>query len=217
MFSTLDSLADVERNGPFLLGQSGPQLLVDAQFGSPEAFELLYGTHRKKLFGTAVRITRNHEDAEDALQDSLMKAFVHLKEFRGQSSVATWLTRIVINSALMIRRKNRNKREVSAIEVHPDGDVWLSDEIADESLNPEQRLMQSERSRILRKAVGGLRPTLRAVVEIGHLQERSWDETARALDISVAAAKGRFFHSRVGLRRSRKLRAIAGTKTGTAV
>src|ERR1700740_1353003 len=74
----------------------------------------LYRAHAEKLFYTVRRITRNHEDAEDAVQDALLSAFLHLQCFDGRSTFSTWLTRIGINSALMILRKRLNSREVSA-------------------------------------------------------------------------------------------------------
>ncbi len=64
----------------------------------------------------AQHITRNREDAEDVVQQSLQKAFIHLKTFAGQSLFSTWLTRIVINEALMVLRKRRGTREVPIAE-----------------------------------------------------------------------------------------------------
>ena len=192
------------------------QLLADAKRGSSDAFGVLCEVHRRRLFAAAMRITRNSEDAEDALQDCLMRAFVHIGEFHGKSSLSTWLTRIVINSALMIRRKNHNSREISADELHPDGNIWLNLQIADESPNPEQQSILRERRAVLRRAVRSLRPSLRAVVEVAQFRELSTKETARVLDISIVAAKGRLFHSRRVLRRSAQLRAVARTKRETA-
>jgi len=195
---------------------SEERLLAAAKRGKSEAFEALFEAHRERLFRSAFCITRNREDAEDALQDSLLRAFVHINSFHGRSSFSTWLTRIVINSALMIRRKNRNARQISADDLLHSGDSKLHLQIPDRSPNPEQRYVEGERRRILHKAIGGLRPRIRAVVEIGHLQERPMKETARVLDISLAAAKGRFFHARTALRKSVALRSYARARTKPA-
>jgi RNA polymerase sigma-70 factor (ECF subfamily) len=165
---------------------------------------------------TAFYITRNREDAEDALQDSLLRAFVHLKSFDERSSFSTWLTRIVINSALMIHRRSRNARQVSADELSESGESHVHLQIPDHSPNPEQRYMEHERGRILRKAIRNLRPRIRAVVEVGQLQELPMKEAARVLDISIAAAKGRLFHARAALRNSVALRAVAQARTEPA-
>jgi len=185
------------------------QLLAAARRGRSEAFEALCQPLTAKLLKAAFYITRNREDAEDALQDSLLRAYSHIDGFDGRSSFSTWLTRIVINSALMIRRKVRNARQVSADELSESSESRPHLQIPDLAPNPEQRFLQSERKRVLRDAIGTLRPRIRAVVEIGQLQERPMKETARLLDISVAAAKGRLFHARAALHDSSMLRSIA--------
>ena len=80
--------------------------------GETGTLDTWYGADAQKLFCTVCRITRNHEDAEDAVQDAFLRAFLHLQSFDGRSTFSTWLTRIGINSALMILRKRRNSREV---------------------------------------------------------------------------------------------------------
>lgn len=141
---------------------------------------------------------------------------MHLKNFHGNSSFSTWLMRITINSALMIRRKGRKAREVSTDEPRASDEQRLQLQIPDASPNPEETYVERERRRILHKSISRLRPRIRAVIEIGQLQERSIKETAKVLDISIAAAKGRFFHARAALRRSAALRAISTERTEPA-
>lgn len=178
-----------------------------------EAFEKVCQALRPRLLKIALRITRNREDGEDAVQDSLMRAYLHIEEFQGNSAFSTWLTRIVMNSALMINRKNRNARQVSTEDLNLPGDPGLHFQIPDRSPNPEQTFVQRERSRILQRAIRELRPRMRAVVEVAQFHDLRIKETAKVLDISVAAAKGRFFHARAQLRKSVALRAIAGPLT----
>ena len=196
--------------------QPEAHLLDQARRGRAQAFEALCEGRTQKLFKTALRVTRNRQDAEDAVQDSLMRAFTKIKNFQGRSSFSTWLTRIVINSALMIRRKNANSREVSTVKSGPSGEASISMQIPDPAPNPEQSYVERERKRTLRKAIARLRPRLRAVVEIGQLQELSIKETARILDISVVAAKARLFHGRAVLRKSAALRAVVLSRTNPA-
>jgi len=87
-------------------------LLAAAKQGQTEAFGTLCQPLAPKLIQTARRITRNREDAEDALQNAFLSAFIHIKNFDGRSSFSTWLTRIAINSALMTLRKKRSSREI---------------------------------------------------------------------------------------------------------
>ena len=88
-------------------------LLRAVKSGQTSAFHELWQPHSSRLFQTIYRITRNREDAEDALQGALLNAFVHLQTFDGRSSFRSWLTRLAINSALMIVRKNRSTLQVS--------------------------------------------------------------------------------------------------------
>src|SRR5215469_3850680 len=192
------------------------QLLAAALRGRTDAFEALCRPHTANLLKVAFNVTRNREDAEDALQDSLLRAYAHISGFDGRSSFSTWLTRIVINSSLMIRRKVRNARQVSADELSESSENRPHLQIPDHAPNPEQRILQSEKKRILRDAIGGLRPRIRAVVEMGQLQERPMKETAKLLDISVAAAKGRLFHARAALRDSSRLRTVVAVSGDAA-
>jgi RNA polymerase sigma-70 factor (ECF subfamily) len=191
------------------------RLLKDAKRGQ-EVFEARCQTLRPRLLKIARRITRNCADAEDAVQDSMMRAFLHLNQFHGNSSFSTWLTRIVMNSALMINRKNRSARQISADELPPTGEPGLHFQIRDRSPNPEQTYVQRERRTILYRAIRRLRPRIRAVVEMAQFRELPIKETAKVLDISVSAAKGRFFHARKILRKSVACRAVAQTRTEPA-
>ena len=176
-------------------------LVLAAKNEHSTAFAKLSGQYREKLFRAAHRITRTHEDAEDAVQDTLLRAFVHLGDFEGRSNFGTWLTSITVNSALMILRKKRTAHEIAldgSNDFGLDGAVY---EIADHAPNPETCYAQREEQRFLRAAIQRLRPNLRVVVQI-HLQGRSMPETAEALGISLSAAKARLFHAKKALRRS---------------
>lgn len=192
------------------------RLLARARGGDSASFELLCAPHRGRLLKTAFKITGNREDAEDAVQDSLMRAFVRINDFREDSSFSTWLTRIVINSALMIRRKRCSARHVFIDDTCEGAEGPLKFEIPHNAPDPAQIFAARERRKALRKAISGLRPSLRSVLEVGHLQDVSMKETAKALNISVAAAKGRLFHARAALRRSATLRAIVQSRTEPA-
>jgi RNA polymerase sigma-70 factor (ECF subfamily) len=164
-------------------------------------FARLSEQYREQLFRLAHRITRTPQDAEDAVQDTLLRAFVHMGDFEGRSSFGTWLTRITINSALMILRRKRTSLEIAIGRNNDSGGDDLCYEITDHAPSPETRYAQTEEQRILRTAIQRLRPNLRVVVQI-HLQGRSLRETAEALGISLTAAKGRLFHAKKALRRS---------------
>src|SRR5271157_2963015 len=94
-------------------GISEAGLVAAAKRGERDALETLWKRSSQKILKVTRRITKNREDAEDALQECLLSAFVHFEDFDGRSSFSTWLTRIAINSALMVLRKKRSSREMS--------------------------------------------------------------------------------------------------------
>src|SRR5256886_1393196 len=92
------------------------KLIRAGQRGDHEAVEALFSRYQRPLFQTALRVLGNTEDAEDALQDGLLSAYRNLKRFEGRSQFSTWLTRIVINAALMRRRSAKARPAVSLDE-----------------------------------------------------------------------------------------------------
>ena len=115
------------------------------------------------MFRTTHRITRNREDAEDAVQECFLNAFLHLKNFDGRSRFSTWLTRIAMNAALMKLRKNHASREVPIAMSVETSELSSGHQVSDLSPNPEEHCMKSEQEAILRGAIAKLRPRIRKV------------------------------------------------------
>jgi RNA polymerase sigma-70 factor (ECF subfamily) len=180
-------------------------LVAAAKNGETAALDTLYRAHAEKLFCTVHRITRNRDDAEDAVQDSFLRAFLHLNSFDERSTFYTWLTRIGVNSALMILRQKRNLHGMSAHGPGGDETPW---EVQDSAPNPEMRCAERERERFLLDAIAGLRPRIRRALEFQTLQDRSLQETAAQIGISVSAAKALCFHAKAALRKAKGLRKI---------
>ncbi len=182
--------------------EMGDDLLVQsAQAGQEWAFVELCARNSKRVFNTIYGVTKNREDAEDALQDSMMRAFLHLKQFDGRSSFATWFTRIGINSALMILRKRRIRLETS-IDATAEGETWQTWQIADHSADPEKHYVGHERSAHLRNAICRLPSALRLVVERGQMEGHSMKQIAHNMGISIPATKSRLARAKVALRKS---------------
>jgi RNA polymerase sigma-70 factor, ECF subfamily len=176
-------------------------LLAAAQSGEEWAFVELCGRNSARAFHLILRVTKNREDAEDALQDSILRAFRNLHQFDGRSSFATWFTRIGINSALMILRKQRVRQETS-FDATEDGETWDPWQVADHSPNPEQCFVKLQSARHLRSAIGDLPATLRSILELGPMEGRSMKEIARNMGITVPAAKSRLARAKAALRAS---------------
>jgi RNA polymerase sigma factor (sigma-70 family) len=184
------------------------ELLKAARSGEANAFEQLCAPTKARMYQTLHRITKNHEDAEDALQESFLSAYMNLHRFDGRSSFSTWLTRIGINAALMTLRKKRTHRELPIDGPGDEGEAAAYFEAPDHAPNPEERFARQEREVLVRQAVRSLRPTIRKALELGQMQEKSMRETAQMLGISVAAAKARLFHARAALRKSGQLKSM---------
>lgn len=191
-----------------LCAVSDERLVAAAKIGHKGAFDDLYKRHAKKMLRITHRITRNREDAEDAVQECFLNAFLHLKNFDEKSRFSTWLTRIAMNAALMKLRKNHASREVPIDESAETSELRSEQQLSDASPNPEERCTKREREAILRDAIAKLRPSIRKALEIYNLQECSLEETATVLGISVAAVKARVFHARATLRRTPRLRFV---------
>jgi RNA polymerase sigma-70 factor (ECF subfamily) len=175
-------------------------LVGAAKLGDRPAFSELWERHSSTAFKVAYRITRNRDDAEDVVQDAWMKAYVHLKTFDGRAKFSTWLTRIVVNSALMILRRKRAHPETS-MEV-TDGETWQHWEVADPTKDVEELYVRHERLERLRREICRLQPNLRNVIEIHQSNDNSVKEIADLAGISVTATKSRLLRARTILRRA---------------
>ena len=167
--------------------------------GDVAAFEQLVKRYDRKLLRIAHNVTHNTEDAQDAVQETFLKAFQHLNQFREDSKFSTWLIRITVNQSLMKMRK-RATRDVSLdADFQAEGDV-LPMEAADWAPNPEQLYWASELRDILVNALSELRPALRTVFVLRDIEGLSTDQTAEVLNLSHTAVKARLWRARLQLR-----------------
>ena len=134
------------------------------------------------------------------MQESLLKAFIHLRMFKGESLFSTWLTRVAINEALMFLRRKRGSREVPVAESNAEDGTVVPLDIPDLGPNPEDGCLEREQERILSAAVNELTPGMRKAIELRALGELSTEETAQVMGLSVGAVKSRIFHGRKKLR-----------------
>jgi RNA polymerase sigma-70 factor (ECF subfamily) len=196
-----------------LSGKGDVALVAAAKNGNGKAFEILFERHERKIFFVAQRITRTRQDAEDVVQQSFQKAFTHLRKFEGRSAFSTWLTRIAITEALMLLRKSRGLREMLVDDLTGNEETTPGLEIPDTSPDPEAIYSQRESAEMLSAAMNELSPGTRRAMELRDLDERSSEETARIMGISVSALKGRMFHGRRKLRKRLK-QSVASRRIG---
>ena len=189
----------------------GDATLFAAKGGDAQAFEILFKHYQPKIFATALRYTRIPEDAEDVVQETFQKAFLHLHKFEGKSSFSTWLTRIAINEALMLLRRGRTGREVSIDESRSEDELGTrAFEVLEPGPDPEANYLKREEAQVLSTAISTLTRRLRTAIELRELRELSTSETARRMSVSVAAVKARVFHGRRKLRKALRRLGING-------
>ena len=179
-------------------------LVRRALTGDSEALDALFARDNRALYQTALHLLGNAEDAEDALQEGLLAAYRNLHRFQRRSKFSTWLTRIVINAALMRRRCQKSRPAISL-------DEWLTSEepvvsgracrragerLADSGPNPEQIYVGREMAERLQEGLQTLSPVLRKAFRMRELQGLSAEETAAALGVSRNALKARLWRAR---------------------
>lgn len=161
------------------------------------AFEALMRSYNGKLFRVARAILRDDTEAEDALQDAYLDAFRHISEFRGGARLSTWLTRIVVNHALMRLRKQKRDRVVVPIG----GDQGAAshvelDQVDEKAETPAESALRSELRQLLERRIDDLPLSFRTVFVMRDVEEMTVEETAEALGIPSSTVRTRLFRAR---------------------
>jgi RNA polymerase sigma factor (sigma-70 family) len=179
---------------------SDEELLAAARSSDDRAFAELNDRYRKSIHNTASRIVRNREDAEDVVQEAFFKAYTHLKTFRGTCRFSTWLTRIAVNSALMLLRKRRVRPELSFQQRANEDQIREIWDYPDPSPNPEQAYTNAQAFELLSRAVTRLPSGYRSVMTQYLAHEQSMQQIADTVGISLAATKSRLLRARLSIR-----------------
>jgi RNA polymerase sigma-70 factor (ECF subfamily) len=192
------------------------KLIRAGQKGDAQAVETLFQRYQRPLFQTALRVLGNAEDAEDALQDGLLSAYRNLKRFEGRSQFSTWLTRIVINAALMRRRSAKARPAVSLDETHHEDEMPAAERFADDGPNPEQLMAGTELLEMINQNLDELSPLLRTAFVLREVHGYSTGEAAKKLGVTENTLKARLWRARHQLaeRLGRRLRRIQDDVTG---
>ena len=184
----------------------GPQealrLIARAKGGDQGALEALFSNLSPALYQTALRLVGTPEEAEDVLQEGMLSAFRNLRRFEGRSQFSTWLTRIVINAALMRLRSRRARPAVSLDErLAEDDDMTFADQFPDTAPSPEQIVARRELETLLRENLETLSPVLRSAFILREMEGFSTEEAAEELGISQGTLKARLHRAKRQLSR----------------
>lgn len=180
---------------------SDTELLEAAKSGDATAYQILSERAVPIIFRRALKITANHHDAEDVLQETLLKGLTHISQFRGDAQLSTWLVRIGLNEAVMTVRKRRRDVPLTT-DVGPAG---KGDEhppaFPGGKSEPDSRIARTEAGGLLNKALRRLPARARQVLHLRYLEGYSVEETAARLNLSRGSVKAYACRSRARLRR----------------
>ncbi len=177
------------------------RISIDAlRRGDRAEFARLVETHSPMIYRLGLKMLNNPQDAEDLLQETFLKAYRHLKDFDGRSSLATWLYRIAINEALMVLRRKQPEM-ISMDEPRRDEEEDQEPlQIVDWCCLPEEELLSAEGRAVLDRALEKLSPLLRAVFVLRDIEGLSTRQVAQTLNLSEATVKTRLSRARLRLR-----------------
>lgn len=194
-------LNDAATARPTFIASEEATLLASARAGDSAAFECLVMPHWDALLRVTQRISRNREDAEDAVQTAFLDAFRNLNAFHERSRFSSWLTRIAMNAALLCLRVSRRKKETSLDEVSETREARMRFHPVETRPNPEQQYLSKEGRVLLSKGLKKLRPLDVEILHLRGVQELSAKETARILELPVGRIKSRLHRARTKLAR----------------
>jgi RNA polymerase sigma-70 factor, ECF subfamily len=177
------------------------RLIERIRDGEHEAFYELVRPYERRLYTAAFLILRNEADAEDCVQEAVLKAFKHIGQFRAEAKFSTWLIQITLNDARMRRRKQRTSL-MEPIDKTEGGeeDAYTPRDFADWREIPSEALERQEIREKLAEALNSLGKIYREVFVLRDMEQLSIEETARALGISTASVKTRLLRARLMLR-----------------
>lgn len=178
-------------------------LVQRAQMGCAESFGVLATRYEQRIYRLSYAITKNAEDTEDVLQETFLKAYTNVGNFRGDSRFYTWLVRIAINEGLMKLRRRHASAWVSVDQsADTDKETPVVIDIKDWRENPEESYSRTELRAILSKALENLQTPLRVVFVLRDIEGFPSEETARQLGLSNTAVKTRLRRARLKLRQN---------------
>lgn len=175
--------------------QNESKLIARASSGDASAFNLLMAQHEHRMYAIALRMCKNREDAQDCLQEAMLRVFRAIGAFKGESSFGTWMYRITMNTCLDELRRKKKSRDTSMDALLDQG--WSPPDMTG---SPERKAMQHELRRSLHSAINDLPEDMRAAIILRDIHGCTYDEIAQVLEINVGTVKSRISRGREKLR-----------------
>ncbi len=177
-----------------------PLSLEALRAGDRAEFARLVETYYTPIYRLALKMLAHEQDAEDVLQTTFLKAFQHIGNFEGRSSLSTWLYRIAANEALMLLRRKRPEVSIDEEPGEADGSLPMPEQFTDWCCLPEKEFTTAESKKQLDRAIQELPEKLRVVFLLRDIEGLSIKETGEALNLTETAVKTRLLRARLALR-----------------
>ena len=172
-----------------------PKLVKAAQKGDMAAFEELVSRHRDKIYARALSMMRNEQEAVDLSQEAWVKGWQRLRQFQGEASFGTWMTRIVINLCLDQLRKQKRQRSES-IEEMSEASGGVERHMPVLTVNPTAGLERQELRQRIDRALGQLSYEHRTVLVLHEFEEMEYKQIAKTMECSIGTVMSRLFYAR---------------------
>ena len=172
-----------------------PALVRAAQRGDMAAFEELVARHRDKIFARALSMMRNEEEAIDLSQEAWVKGWQRLRQFQGEASFGTWMTRIIINLCLDQLRKHKRQRTES-IEEMDEESGGVERQMPVVTINPTAGLERQELRQRIDHALSQLSYEHRTVLVLHEFEEMEYKQIAKTMGCSIGTVMSRLFYAR---------------------
>ena len=182
---------------------SDEELVHRVRAGETEQFEFLVKRYASKVYGLAMRLTRNPSDSEDAVQEAFLLVYTKLDGFRGESAFGTWLYKVALSSIYMKLRQRKHAAEENIDDYLPKFDEhgMMQGMVRKFGDNPEGETIRQQSEAAVREAIEKLPAEYRIVLVARDIDDLSSEETAEALGLTVAAVKSRLHRARLFLRK----------------
>jgi len=179
------------------MSDSDKEIIQKVLDGDAKAFALLINRHKAKAMTLAVRMLKNREDAEEALQDSFIRVHRALSLFEWKSSFSTWFYRIVYNTCATAAGK---KKRIHPLSIDVEDEGGLRTEILSDELQPDMKLESDEFSNIVSEEVAKLPVVYGSTFTLFAIQEMSYEEIVQVTGLPLGTVKARLFRARAMLR-----------------
>ncbi len=175
------------------------RLLTKARQGDVQAFEELTGSYYAKVYNVCARMLNNPDDASEQAQETFIKAFKYIKEFKGNSSFSTWIYRIATNTCLDFIRKNKNKSTIS-IEQEAFEDITIKDRLYSNLPGPDKVAEVNAQKTAIKKAMSQMNEKNRVIIVLRDFMGLSYEQISETLETPVGTVKSRISRARSELR-----------------